>query len=338
MTEEQSAFYDEVIHTYFGDEGKFTGAIYQPFIYETGLKKDDEALTEEKNREALIQSNLYDFMRRLLIKRFESSFGAFEQSIKNFQAITVKVQQFIDKTGKFILDRDLLEKIYDEDIEDIEVELQKFQERLALGNYPKSYKVYQINTFKSKDKFLKDIQSDIKLFDSILLKIASLHLVDEDPKLDCLIDDVSTILEKKTDHEPPRKVVIFTEYVDTAKYLEHSLSKKFADRLITVAGNLNTSKAHEILENFDASYQKQKDQYQILLTTDKLSEGVNLNRAGAVINYDIPWNPTRVIQRVGRINRIGKRFLTIYIYITFSRQCKVPNMFRAARLLLIRCS
>jgi superfamily II DNA/RNA helicase len=61
--------------------------------------------------------------------------------------------------------------------------------------------------------------------------------------------------------------------------------------------------------------QKQENDYQILLTSDKLSEGVNLNRAGAIINYDIPWNPTRVIQRVGRINRIGKKvFQNLHLY------------------------
>jgi tetratricopeptide (TPR) repeat protein len=73
----------------------------------------------------------------------------------------------------------------------------------------------------------------------------------------------------------------------------------------------------EILANFDASVhpKHQADDFQILLTSDKLSEGVNLNRAGAIINYDIPWNPTRVIQRVGRINRIGKKvFQNLYIY------------------------
>src|SRR5690606_8013754 len=59
----------------------------------------------------------------------------------------------------------------------------------------------------------------------------------------------------------------------------------------------------------------QEDQFDVLITSDKLAEGVNLNRAGAIINYDIPWNPTRVIQRVGRINRIGaKIFDTLYIY------------------------
>jgi hypothetical protein len=73
----------------------------------------------------------------------------------------------------------------------------------------------------------------------------------------------------------------------------------------------------QILGNFDASFKTkdQEDDFQILLTTDKLSEGVNLNRAGAIINYDIPWNPIRVIQRLGRINRIGKKvFQSLYLY------------------------
>jgi hypothetical protein len=70
-----------------------------------------------------------------------------------------------------------------------------------------------------------------------------------------------------------------------------------------------------VLKNFDTTYKKPEDKYKILITTDTMSEGFNLNRAGAVINYDIPWNPTRVIQRVGRINRISKRvFDNLYIY------------------------
>ncbi|MFQ3550073.1 MAG: helicase-related protein, partial [Armatimonadota bacterium] len=69
-----------------------------------------------------------------------------------------------------------------------------------------------------------------------------------------------------------------------------------------------------INKNFDASYEKKEDKYDILLATDKISEGFNLNRAGMVINYDIPWNPVRVIQRLGRINRISKKvFDELYI-------------------------
>jgi len=114
---------------------------------------------------------------------------------------------------------------------------------------------------------------------------------------------------------PKRKVVIFTEYIDTSKYLKNALEKEFSGKFFAVTGSLTRSQIDDIISNFDASYEKQKDQYDILLATDKISEGFNLNRAGAIINYDIPWNPTRVIQRVGRINRISKKvFDELYIY------------------------
>lgn len=81
-----------------------------------------------------------------------------------------------------------------------------------------------------------------------------------------------------------------------------------------MAGDLSTQKIFSINKNFDASYTDQENEFDILLSTDKISEGFNLNRAGMVVNYDIPWNPVRVIQRVGRINRIGKKvFEELYI-------------------------
>lgn len=123
LTLEQSAFYDEIITSYFEDPdegGKFLGAIYRPFQYEEGYGQTlfDEEKDLEKNREFLQQRNLFDIMRRLIVKRFESSFGAFEQSIKNFKHINETVLKFITKTGnsdplkgEYILDRDLLESI-----------------------------------------------------------------------------------------------------------------------------------------------------------------------------------------------------------------------------------
>ena len=317
LTEEQSDFYDQIIEYYFGEEGLFKGAIYRPFTYEVELKEEEKVEGTEKNFEYQSQTNLYDFMRRLLVKRFESSFGAFRQSIENFRKITDKVQQFIINSDyKFILDRKLIEKIYEDDIDEIEQDLKKFEEKLGEGNYPKSYKIYKVNEFKYKDKFLADIESDRQLFEEVLLKLDSLKLVDDDPKLNELVQVVD--FELNHNHllsEPQRKVIIFTEYIDTVKYLEDKLEARFPDKLITVKGDLTTKKAETILENFDAAYSDQENEFQILLTTDKLSEGVNLNRAGSIINYDIPWNPTRVIQRVGRINRISKKvFENLYIY------------------------
>jgi superfamily II DNA or RNA helicase/HKD family nuclease len=318
LTPEQSGFYDRVLQDYFGERGQFTGAIYQPFFYETGqLEIDEETLSQEENRESLIQRNLYDFMRRLLVKRFESSFGSFRQSIINFKSVTEKVQAFIENSGgKYILDRPLLEKIYEADIDEIEEELAGFEQHISEGTFPKTYKVYNVEEFISKDRFLADIQSDIHLFDRILAELEKLKLVANDPKLKKLATEVKAILKKKDNPaEPERKIVIFTEYVDTARYLEDHLEKEFPSCCITVKGDLNKAKSDEVLRNFDTIHRKPGDTYKILITTDKMSEGFNLNRAGAVINYDIPWNPTRVIQRVGRINRISKRvFENLYIY------------------------
>ena len=341
LTPEQSEFYDKVLYSYFGEDGKFSGAIYQPFLYEKGkFEPDTENLTEKENREKNTQKNLYDFMRRLLVKRFESSFGSFRQSIKNFKSVTEKVQQFIkNSNGKYILDRNLLEDIYDLDIDEIEEALKEYETLIGTGILPKNYKIYEIDTFTSKDRFLSDIQSDIELFEHILSELDSLKLVDNDPKIKKLASEVKKIITKKDKpEEPERKIVIFTEYIDTAKYLEAYFKQAFPDCCITVKGDLDKKKTDEILRNFDSTHKKPENNYKILITTDKMAEGFNLNRAGAVINYDIPWNPTRVIQRVGRINRISKRiFKNLYIYNFFptikgstvvkSRQIATEKMF-----------
>ena len=320
LTPEQSSFYDRVISQYFGEGGDFKGTIYRPFEYEAGIVDiEEEELNKEENREALIQKNLYDFMRRLLVKRFESSFGAFRQSIENFKRITEKVQRFIQNSGgKFILDRNLIDRISDWDEDEIAEELTEFEQTLTSGNYPKHYKIYELNEkyFKQKDEFLTDIESDRLLFKKILDELDELKLIDNDPKLAKLETDLTKILKQKDKAtEPNRKVIVFSEYVDTVKYVESYLEKKFAGQIISVKGDLNKNKATEIMSNFDTTYKNQTNKYQILITTDKMSEGVNLNRAGAVINVDIPWNPTRVVQRVGRINRISKKvFDNLYIY------------------------
>jgi superfamily II DNA or RNA helicase/HKD family nuclease len=320
LTKEQSEFYDEVINKYFdGSENdeSFKGAIYKPFIYEKGKIIDllEADLTKEENFQYQRQANLYDFMRRLLVKRFESSFGAFEQSLRNFERITDTVLQFINKTGKYILDRSLLDKIYDKDIDEIEEYLKEYAETIKEGRYPKEHKVYEIERFKEKDKFLEDIKADLSLFRKLLNRLQELDLTHNDPKVKCLITKLKGIINSipKKD-EPKRRAVIFSEYIDTVKYLAPILNKEFNNRVLVVAGDLSSSKITEIYKNFDASYKEQDDDYDILLSTDKISEGFNLNRAGIVINYDIPWNPVRVIQRVGRVNRISKKvFSKLYI-------------------------
>ncbi|MFH1900843.1 MAG: helicase-related protein [Candidatus Omnitrophota bacterium] len=321
LSKGQSEFYDKVISDYFGDPdpddgGQFKGAIYRPFEYE--VKKEtiaSEKLSEKDNRQFIQQRNLYDFMRRLVVKRFESSFGSFEQSIKNFKKITEIVLDFINKTGKYILDRSLLEKIYPLSIEQIEEYLKDYSEKIRNGDYPKNHKIYEMDKLKSKDDFIAHIKADIILFDNILRELSALDLVKDDPKTNCLLKHVKDILKQRPkEGESKRKIIIFSEYVDTVKYLETTLKKHFGERMLVVTGDLSSKRISQINKNFDASFDEQEDKYDILLSSDRISEGFNLNRAGMVINYDIPWNPVRVIQRVGRINRISKKvFKNLYI-------------------------
>lgn len=317
LTQEQSRFYDSVINEYFGDGGQFTGAIYQPFFYEKEI--DPDKLDEKENRQYQQQSNLYEFMRRLLVKRFESSFGAFDKSIGNFIRVHQCVLKFIENSkGKYVLDRDLIEKIYQNSAQDIEAELTIFADNLEKQTLPRNDRIYNINDFEKKEAFLDNINGDLNLLRMIQRRIAQLKLVHNDPKAENLIDEIQKILcTKPGKKEPRRKIIIFTEYVDTVVHLLPHLEKSFSDKIFAVKGSLSTTENHRLLSDFDASIpaKEQTDDYDILLTSDMLSEGYNLNRAGAIINYDIPWNPTRVIQRVGRINRIGKKvFNELYIY------------------------
>jgi hypothetical protein len=308
LTKTQLAFYTDVIDSYFADPmegGRFKGAIYRPFHYE---KKVFNQLGEVDNRQFIQQQNLFDFMRRLLVKRFESSFGSFQQSIKNFLQLTTRNAEFIKTHGEYILDRSLMEKIYDLDADEIEEYLLDYEQQIVKGERPKNHRRYKVDEFERREDFLADIESDIALFKEILGKLSELDLVVNDPKTQCLIENIEKVISKEPlPGEPVRKVLIFSEYVDTIKYLQPSLEARFGGKLVTVSGALTKAKLKEINEDFDASSNIQKNDLLILLTSDKMSEGFNLNRAGCVINYDIPWNPVKVIQRLGRINRISKK-------------------------------
>ncbi|GAB4396700.1 MAG: helicase-related protein [Anaerolineales bacterium] len=318
LTPEQLAFYERILTQEFGENGKFTGAIYQPFRYENSRALQTQSLDEASNSLYQQQRNLYEFMRRLLVKRFESSFGAFARTIQNFERIHQRVLTFIQNSGgKYILDRALIEKIYNSDPDDIEQALQAFEDSLnQKTTRRRSERIYTIANFDDSAGFLSDIQNDLDQMTRLRLEINDLQLVARDPKAQNAVCVLRAILESPpAPGEPPRKAILFSEYLDTIRHLRPLLEAAFPEQVLTVEGSLSAALTRDLLQNFDASHPQQTDQYRILLTSDKLAEGFNLNRAGAIINYDIPWNPTRVIQRVGRINRIGRKvFESLQIY------------------------
>ena len=97
--------------------------------------------------------------------------------------------------------------------------------------------------------------------------------------------------------------------------LAENLAELFGKRVIAYTGSSSLVLKAVIEDSFNPKFkEKENDQFDVLITTDVLAEGINLHRANALINYDLPWNPTRIMQRVGRINRVGTEFDQIYVF------------------------
>jgi len=234
---------------------------------------------------------LAELMRRLLIKRFESSFYAFKASLTRQEAHLQGLIKMFEE-DRVLIGADLnIFDLMDDDDADERIDLMLEQGRLK-----------EFSTEDFEDGYLQKLKNELGLFQSLIEKWA--NMVD-DPKLETFKEILRS--------QKGRRIVVFTESRETACYLERKL-KEF--RVLCVHGGNRDKLKETIRENFDANYdlRKQKDDYDIIITTDTLSEGVNMHRSNIIYNYDIPWNATRLMQRIGRINRIGTRHDTIHIY------------------------
>ena len=110
------------------------------------------------------------------------------------------------------------------------------------------------------------------------------------------------------------KLIVFTESSETAEYISKQLENNLNENVLLSTGKTIKSIKNKVTDNFDQRAKNNKDKYRILVSTEVLSEGINLHRSNVVINYDIPWNPTRLKQRAGRINRVDTKFDEIFIY------------------------
>jgi superfamily II DNA/RNA helicase len=235
-------------------------------------------------------------MKILLIKRLESSFFAFRNSIGRFlKSYEMFIEEF--EKGNVYVSKKYGNKIFELLESDDDEAIQRLIEE---GRAEK----YESGDFS--DDFGDALKNDLKILKTIK---ALWHKVDRDPKLETFIDGLSAnrILSKN-------KLIIFTESKETAQYLSENINKKFPASVLLFTGGSGEGTRDKVIENFDAKARHSKDDYRILVSTEVLSEGVNLHRSNVVVNYDIPWNPTRMMQRVGRINRIDTLFDRIYTF------------------------
>lgn len=274
---------------------KFKYARYKPKSYLI------EELSEfEKTQE----TNLVGFMKTRLVKRLESSRYAFLQTISRFIS---SYEHFIDmyEDGRVYLSSkvNVYEYLDDED----DTALLKALER------DQNSEVFDSSDFNGS--FISDLKKDLKSLRKIREDWES---ISEDTKKKSFVDAL-----RKDDILKDNKLLIFTESTETGEDLYATLSGEYGNKVLFYSSgkckqsgeNISNAIAKEkILENYDPNNATESNEIKILITTDVLAEGINLHRSNVIINYDLPWNPIKVLQRVGRINRVGTKFDKIYIY------------------------
>lgn len=242
------------------------------------------------------QQNMGGFMKGILLKRLESSFYAFNKTLDRF---IESYENFISmyKSGVVYVSKKY--NVYD---------LMNNGEEEKLDFIVDKEDAFKFKSDEFNSIFIEDLEFDL----SNLKRIRRMwDPIENDPKLDKFIDDLkNNKLLKKS------KILIFTESKETAEYLKKNIDMHFKNQTILFTGGSKNKDRDIIQENFnpDVSKTNQKNDFRILVTTDILAEGISLHRANVIVNYDLPWNPTRIMQRVGRINRVGTQHDNIYVF------------------------
>ncbi len=267
-----------------------------------------EFLVNEEDRKIYgkvesISSRLSAIMKTLLVKRLESSFYAFTQSLSRFQKAIDNMLEMFNDNRVFIAPDLNINKLLEEGLSYDEIEA-KINEK---GGNNKEYK-----TDAFDKKFIPLIKQDKEKVDDLIERWSK---VKKDPKL---IEFAKQIQEEffTPKQNISGKLIIFSESKETAKELTEKLSRITKKKVLTVSAENRKYVENIIRDNFDANLEEEKWQndYDIIITTEVLAEGINLHRSNVIVNYDVPWNSTRLMQRIGRVNRIGSRADKIYVY------------------------
>ena len=260
----------------------------------------DYVVIEKKNMEPYIDlkkviNTLRIFHKINLFKRLESSIYAFRMTIRNLLNVHYKFYKIMDEKGIVPAGEKAADSIYRYDLEDIWDELEEIT------------RDYMTEDFYI-EKLKKDMLADILLLEEIKGYLETIP-EDDDKKFDRLKEIIGNIKKNK----PEEKILIFSEYADTVNYLYGRLKDKISnvDSVTSEAGAAIPEKAAyfaPIANNYNGS--KKTD---VMISTDVLSEGFNLQDCSIIVNYDLHWNPVRLIQRAGRIDRIGSEADVIHI-------------------------
>lgn len=296
------------------DIDKYKLALFNPFGYvleefRNQYDRDGVANFSQANRERY----LIGMMKVNFLKRLESSIHSFALTLGR---TCDKITSLIAKLEAFQARRENgeLEALEPDTFDDEEL-----QEALQVGGRVK-YDLRHLNV----ERWLKDLRADDHQLRNIYY-IAQMVLPERDAKLAELRRLLEAKIRQPTQNklgEPNRKTLVFTAFADTAKYLYQQLepwARKQGVHMGLVVGTgenhatLGRADFNSILTNFSPRSKRrsqvpgfpQDAEIEILIATDCISEGQNLQDCDYLVNYDIHWNPVRLIQRFGRVDRIG---------------------------------
>ena len=276
---------------------------------------------EEENGRARA---LVGLLRSGLLKRFESSVFAFRRTVEK---MVQEHDVFLDalKSGHVVTTAFMKELSADDD--DV------FEDILSSTEQSTDARLYDIDILRGT------VTRDRRILHELTRDVTQIN-PHQDPKLRKLVDALVEIAKQAKreansaiDETQKRKVLVFSFFEDTVKWildfikLEVDLCPEiqiYRDRFVAVSGSGNLSKVsrQKVVQGFapqsmGAPPGQDTDLYDLLISTDVLAEGVNLQQCRHVINFDLPWNPMRLVQRHGRIDRIGSRHARVFMRTIF---------------------
>lgn len=266
----------------------------------------DLGMSSDMNKKLMQQLSIFGILRTVFLKRMESSVSALRTSVDTYSRKLDVFEQAVRK-GKIISvkDLDLLENLFGDDESDLEAD--DIEDSVLDEVNEKNY-----NTQLLLEDILKEKEL-VRLLGNQLL------LIDAD---DSKIKTFAKTIDQLRADDPHRKILVFSYFSDTINYLQENIYK-YSTSVRPESAEFVTSGNRSDSEKMASRFSPKSKRYEMkvgeteldtLFSTDVLSEGQNLQDAGVLLNYDLHWNPVRMIQRNGRINRLGSSFDEVQVF------------------------
>ena len=277
-----------------------------------GRKRSELELNVDENRELSRQIGIYGIFRTVFLKRLESSMFSIQKSIKSYEDKLFDFQNKLERYKKIISVKNL-------------ARLNKAVDAYNEGSSEEDELDFDIDTFEGAEEGFISIPADEGIFNVTQLKIdikkdlSIIAVMKEQLALLVKKDDKIQVLAKHLNQNEDNKVLIFTYFADTLLYLQANLPQYLVKGRNVEFALGSKNEIEDFAKRFaplSKKYKMKESDREIdyLAATDKLSEGQNLQDCGMIVNYDLHWNPVRMIQRNGRINRLGSLHQEIFIY------------------------